>query len=58
MPAAPAASPQELYDELVGALLAVQDLISARAPAGTHCRPEDAPLYRRVFDAREKAAAK
>ena len=50
------ASPEELYDELVGALLDVRDLISARAPAGAHCGPEDGPLYRRVFAALEKAA--
>ena len=56
-PPLPEASPEELYDELVGALLDVQDLISARAPAGAHCRPEDGPLYRRVFIALEKAAA-
>lgn len=54
---APPAAPEELYDELVGALLDVQDLISARAPAGAHCRPEDGPVYRRVFDALQKAAA-
>ena len=57
LPAAPAASPEDLYDELVGALLDVQDLISARAPADAHCRPEDGPLYRRVFEALRKAAA-
>ena len=51
------ASPEVLYDELVGALLDVQDLIPARAPAGAHCRPEDGPLYRRVFAALQKAAA-
>ena len=55
LPAAPAASPEELYDELVGALLDVQDALSARAPAGHHCRPDDVPLYRRVFEALEKA---
>lgn len=49
-------SAPELYDELVGALLDVQDLISARAPVGEHCRPEDNLLYRRVFAALEKAA--
>lgn len=48
---------EELYDELVGALLDVQDALSARAPAGMHCRPEDAPVMRRVFAALEKAAA-
>ena len=48
---------EDLYDELVGALMDVQDLISARAPAGAHCRPEDGPLYRRVFAALGKAAA-
>ena len=53
----PRDSSEELYDELVGALLDVQDLISARAPAGAHCRPEDGPLYRRIFDALQKAAA-
>jgi hypothetical protein len=53
----PPPDPQLLYDELVGALLDVQDLISATAPAGAHCRPEDGPLYRRVFDALQKAAA-
>ena len=56
-PTAPEASPEELYDELVGALLDLQYLISARAPAGAHCRPEDGPLYRRVFAALQKAAA-
>ena len=54
--AAPTASPEELYDELVDALLDVQDSLSARAPAGHHCRPEDAPLYRRVVEALGKAA--
>lgn len=54
-PAAP--DPEEVYDELVGALLDVQDGLSARAPAGTHCRPEDLPLYRRVLAALQKAAA-
>ena len=58
VPPRPRAHPsEELYDELVGALLDVQDALSARAPAGTRCRPEDGPLYRRVFDALEKAAA-
>lgn len=50
-------APEELYDELVGALLDVQDALSARAPAGTHCHPDDAPLMRRVLAALERAAA-
>lgn len=49
--------PEALYDELVGALLDVQDGLSARAPAGAHCRPDDATLYRRILAALEKAAA-
>lgn len=53
----PPPDPADLYDELVGALLDVQDALSARAPAGVHCRPEDAPLMRRVFAALEKAAS-
>ena len=52
----PRSPSEELNDELVGALLDIQDLISARAPAGEHCRQDDVPLYRRVFAALEKVA--
>lgn len=48
--------PDEVYDELVGALLDVQDGLSARAPAGAPCRPEDVPLMRRICAALEKIA--
>lgn len=52
----PPSFPEDLYDELVGALLDVQDALSARAPAGRLCRPEDDTLYRRVFAALEMVA--
>lgn len=50
--------PEALCGELVGALLDVQDALSTRAPAGHRCRPEDAPMYRRVLEALGKAAAR
>ncbi len=54
--APPSPDPDEVYDELVGALLDAQDGISARAPAGAPCRPEDVPLMRRICAALEKVA--